>query len=76
MDMETGEIAKMSIMPTTYQRPHPPIWQVIDTPRSIKWAAEHQVNGIFWMPTVKRIKETFLSCIVKLSPRQREHLQS
>ncbi|RAS75633.1 LLM class flavin-dependent oxidoreductase [Priestia endophytica] len=59
MDMEKGEITKMSIIPTTHQRPHPPIWQVIDSPRSIKWAAENQVNGIFWMPTVKELKKRF-----------------
>lgn len=59
MDMEKGEIEKMSIMPPPYQKPHPPLWQVIDTPRSIKWAAEHQVNGIFWMPTVKELKPRF-----------------
>ncbi|KZM54465.1 LLM class flavin-dependent oxidoreductase [Aeribacillus pallidus] len=59
MDMEKGEIKKISIMPPTYQRPHPRIWQVIDSPRSIKWAAEHQVNGIFWMPTVKELKRRF-----------------
>lgn len=59
MDMEKGEIQKMSIMPPPFQQPHPPLWQVIDTPRSIKWAAEHQVNGIFWMPTVKELKPRF-----------------
>jgi alkanesulfonate monooxygenase SsuD/methylene tetrahydromethanopterin reductase-like flavin-dependent oxidoreductase (luciferase family) len=59
MDMETSEINKVSIMPPPYQRPHPPISQVIDTPKSIKWAAEHNVNGIFWMPTVKELKGRF-----------------
>ncbi|UFJ40894.1 LLM class flavin-dependent oxidoreductase [Brevibacillus humidisoli] len=59
IDMEKGEIKKMSIMPPPLQKPHPPLWQVIDTPRSIKWAAEHQVNGIFWMPTVKELKIRF-----------------
>jgi len=59
MNMETSEIRKMSIMPPPYQRPHPPLWQVIDTPKSIKWAAEHNVNGIFWMPTVKELKGRF-----------------
>lgn len=59
MNMETSEISKVSIMPPPYQRPHPPIWQVIDTPKSIKWAAENHVNGIFWMPTVKELKGRF-----------------
>ncbi|WP_408107289.1 LLM class flavin-dependent oxidoreductase [Brevibacillus sp. B_LB10_24] len=59
MDMEKGEITKMSIMPPPYQRPLPPLWQVIDTPRSIKWAAQNSVKGIFWMPTVKELKGRF-----------------
>ena len=59
MDMETGEINRMSIVPRPYQNLHPPIWQVIDTPRSIKWSAENGVNGMFWMPTVKELKLRF-----------------
>ncbi|HEY9576558.1 MAG TPA: LLM class flavin-dependent oxidoreductase, partial [Pseudobacillus sp.] len=35
------------------------LWQVIDSPRSIKWAAENNVKGMFWMPTVKELKERF-----------------
>ncbi|MFL0365798.1 LLM class flavin-dependent oxidoreductase [Pseudobacillus sp. 179-B 2D1 NHS] len=59
MDMEKGEINKISLMPRPYQKPMPPLWQVIDSPRSIKWAAENNVKGIFWMPTVKELKERF-----------------
>lgn len=29
-----GEITKLAVVPRSRQRPHPPLWQVIDTPRS------------------------------------------
>jgi alkanesulfonate monooxygenase SsuD/methylene tetrahydromethanopterin reductase-like flavin-dependent oxidoreductase (luciferase family) len=59
MDMEKGEINKISIMPGTYQKPYPPLWQVIDSPRSIVYAAENNLKGMFWMPTVKELKRRF-----------------
>jgi alkanesulfonate monooxygenase SsuD/methylene tetrahydromethanopterin reductase-like flavin-dependent oxidoreductase (luciferase family) len=59
MNMETQEINQISIMPPPIQRPHPPISQVIDTPKSIIWSAKHNVNGMFWMPTVKELKGRF-----------------
>ncbi|WP_240377497.1 LLM class flavin-dependent oxidoreductase [Bacillus piscicola] len=59
MDMEKGEINKISLVPRPVQQPHPPIWQTIDSPRSIKAAAEENIKGIFWMPTVKELKNRF-----------------
>ncbi|TCP24960.1 alkanesulfonate monooxygenase SsuD/methylene tetrahydromethanopterin reductase-like flavin-dependent oxidoreductase (luciferase family) [Scopulibacillus darangshiensis] len=59
MDMEKEEINKIALTPRPYQTPHPPLWQVIDSPRSIKRAAEQGINGIFWMPTVKELKQRF-----------------
>ncbi|GIN97670.1 monooxygenase [Siminovitchia terrae] len=59
MDMEKGEINKISIMPGTYQKPFPPLWQTIDSPRSIEIAAQNNIKGIFWMPTVKELKGRF-----------------
>jgi alkanesulfonate monooxygenase SsuD/methylene tetrahydromethanopterin reductase-like flavin-dependent oxidoreductase (luciferase family) len=56
---ERGMIARMSITPRPLQRPHPPLWQVIDTPRSIRWAAEHGLQGIFWLPPVSALRERF-----------------
>lgn len=59
MDMEKKEINKISVMPPPYQKPHPPLWQTIDSPRSIVRAAEQRINGMFWMPTVKELKKRF-----------------
>lgn len=59
MDMEKGEINKISIMPSTYQNRIPSLWQTIDSPRSIEIAAETGIKGIFWMPTVKELKGRF-----------------
>ncbi|MFC7394140.1 LLM class flavin-dependent oxidoreductase [Scopulibacillus cellulosilyticus] len=59
MDMEKGEINKIALMPRPYQQPYPPFWQVIDSPRSIKRAAEQGIKGIFWMPTIKELKKRF-----------------
>jgi alkanesulfonate monooxygenase SsuD/methylene tetrahydromethanopterin reductase-like flavin-dependent oxidoreductase (luciferase family) len=56
---ENGMITKMSVTPWPLQKPHPPLWQVIDTPRSIKWAAERQIQGMFWLPPVSALKGRF-----------------
>jgi len=58
MDMEKGEIDKISLMPRPYQQSLP-LWQVIDSPRSIEMAAENNIQGMFWMPTVKELKGRF-----------------
>lgn len=59
MDMEKGEINKISVMPRPYQKPHPRFWQTIDSTKSIKKAANEGTNAIFWMPPVKELKERF-----------------
>ena len=59
LDLETNEIKKISIIPKPYQKPHPPIWQVVDGERSIQWAAINGLNTIMWIPTVKALKKRF-----------------
>ncbi|MFE3598811.1 LLM class flavin-dependent oxidoreductase [Streptomyces sp. NPDC059096] len=54
-----GVITKMQVTPFPLQRPHPPLWQVIDSPRSIRSAAADGVQGIFWLPPVSALKERF-----------------
>lgn len=56
---EDGQITKISVTPRPLQKPHPPLWQVIDSPRSIKWAAERDIQGIFWMPPVSELRRRF-----------------
>jgi len=53
------KLKKISVVPQPYQKPHPPIWQVVDSPSSIKRAAELGINCIMWIPTVKALKERF-----------------
>ena len=59
LDMNTSEIKKISIVPKPYQKPHPAIWQVVDSPSSIEWAAANGINTIMWIPTVKALKKRF-----------------
>lgn len=54
-----GKITKMSVIPKPLQRPHPPLWQVIDSPRSIQTAAQQGIQGIFWLPPVSALKSRF-----------------
>ena len=57
--MENGEITKLSLVPRPVQQPTPPIWQVIDSPRSIASAAQQGVQGIFWLPPLSALKGRF-----------------
>lgn len=52
-------ITRMAVTPRPLQQPHPPIWQVIDTKRSIENAARDGVQGIFWLPPVSALKGRF-----------------
>ena len=54
-----GELIAMSVLPKPRQKPHPPIWQVVDGERSIQWAASNGINTIMWIPTVKALKKRF-----------------
>ena len=59
MNMNTSEVKKISIVPKPFQKPHPAIWQVVDSPSSIEWAAANGINTIMWIPTVKALKKRF-----------------
>ncbi|MEE8545757.1 MAG: LLM class flavin-dependent oxidoreductase [Alphaproteobacteria bacterium] len=59
MDLETKELTKLSLQPSCYQKPHPPLWQVVDTPRSITGAARKRLGAIMWLPTVRALRERF-----------------
>jgi len=50
---------KISIVPQPYQRPYPPISQVVDGIRSIEWAAKNGIKIIMWIPPVKALKIKF-----------------
>ena len=59
MNMETKELTKLCILPRPYQKPHPPLAQVVDTPRSIEGAGKKKLKAFMWQPTVKSLKERF-----------------
>jgi len=59
MDLKTNQIKKIGVIPRTYQKPHPPLWQVVDSTGSIEWAAKNGINCIMWIPTVKTLKKRF-----------------
>ncbi len=56
---ENGTITAMAVTPQPLQKPHPPLWQVIDSPRSIQTAAANGFQGIFWLPPVSALKGRF-----------------
>ena len=59
VDLKTNEIKKISVIPQPYQKPYPPITQVVDSVSSIEWAAKNGINCIMWIPTVKTLKKRF-----------------
>ena len=59
VDLKTNELKQISVLPKPYQKPFPPISQVVDGERSIQWAAENGLNTIMWIPTVKALKKRF-----------------
>ena len=59
MDLKNNTLKKISVVPQPYQKPHPPIHQVVDGIRSIEWAAKNEINVIMWIPTVKALKIKF-----------------
>jgi alkanesulfonate monooxygenase SsuD/methylene tetrahydromethanopterin reductase-like flavin-dependent oxidoreductase (luciferase family) len=59
VNLETNVMENISVLPKPYQKPCPPIHQVVDGIRSIEWAAQQGLNIIMWIPTVKALKIKF-----------------
>ena len=59
MNLDTKILEKINIVPQPFQKPHPPLWQVVDSPSSIEWAAKNDINIIMWIPTVQSLKKRF-----------------
>lgn len=59
MNVETKILEKISIVPQPVQKPHPPLWQMVDSPSSIEWAGKNGINTMMWIPTVKSLKGRF-----------------
>jgi alkanesulfonate monooxygenase SsuD/methylene tetrahydromethanopterin reductase-like flavin-dependent oxidoreductase (luciferase family) len=55
----SGELIRLSIFPRSRQQPHPPMWQVVDSPSSVEFAAKNDMGIIMWRPPVATLKERF-----------------
>ncbi len=59
MDTNNNFLKKIRVVPQPVQKPHPPIWQVVDSKSSIEWAAKNKINIIMWIPPVESLKKRF-----------------
>jgi alkanesulfonate monooxygenase SsuD/methylene tetrahydromethanopterin reductase-like flavin-dependent oxidoreductase (luciferase family) len=57
VDAATGELTQITTYPRPHQKPHPPMWQMVDSDRSIEYAAANDCGIIMWRPTVASLKE-------------------
>jgi alkanesulfonate monooxygenase SsuD/methylene tetrahydromethanopterin reductase-like flavin-dependent oxidoreductase (luciferase family) len=59
VDPETGEMIRISVYPQPLQRPHPPMWQVVDSAGSVEYAARNGLGVIMWRPPLETLKQHF-----------------
>jgi len=52
----TTTLRELQVFPQPVQKPHPQIWEPLTSPRSIKWAAEHGINGVFIVEPNDRLR--------------------
>jgi alkanesulfonate monooxygenase SsuD/methylene tetrahydromethanopterin reductase-like flavin-dependent oxidoreductase (luciferase family) len=52
----TTTLKELQVFPQPVQKPHPQIWEPLTSARSIKWAAEHGINGVFIVEPNDRMK--------------------
>lgn len=60
-DPDTGDITALAVLPRPFQRPHPPLWQVVDTQPSIEFAARNDLQAMFWIPPTDALIPRFES---------------
>ena len=75
MNLKTKILEKISIIPKPIQKPHPPIWQMVDSPSSIEWAAKNNINTMMWIPTVKSLKDRFKIYQEAKSVAEKRHVE-
>lgn len=54
-----GELVKIGVRPQPLQRPHPPIWQCSDNPRSFEFAAEKGIGVMSFFNTLAGFRRNF-----------------
>lgn len=50
-------LKQISVFPQPVQKPYPQIWEPLTTGRSIKWAAQHGINGYFIVEPNSRLRK-------------------
>ncbi|MEE9247201.1 MAG: LLM class flavin-dependent oxidoreductase, partial [Dehalococcoidia bacterium] len=56
---ESGEYIGMSIQPKPFQKPHPPLWNVVDKTPGFAVAAEMGLKPISWLRAREGLREAF-----------------
>lgn len=52
-----SKLRKLAVFPHPIQDPHPPMWQPVSSPRSIKYAAENGINAYLTTGSVSLLRE-------------------
>ena len=75
MNLESKILEKINIVPQPVQKPHPPLWQVVDSPSSIEWAAKNDISIIMWIPPVQSLKKRFEIYQQAKSEKEKRHVE-
>ena len=75
MNLDTKILEKINIVPQPVQKPHPPLWQVVDSPSSIEWAAKNDISIIMWIPPVQSLKKRFEIYQQAKSEKEKRHVE-
>lgn len=53
----TTKLRELQVYPQPLQKPYPQMWEPLTSPRSVRFAAQHGVNGYFIVEPNSRLKE-------------------
>ena len=53
----TTKLRELQVYPQPLQKPYPQLWEPLTSPRSVRFAAEHGVNGYFIVEPNSRLRE-------------------
>ncbi len=54
---EDGEYVGMSLIPKPFQQPHPPLWNMTDSPPGFALAAERGMGALTWLRSSRALRE-------------------
>ncbi len=49
-------LKQLSVLPQPFQKPHPPLWEPLNSERTIRWAASQGLNGNFIFESDRALK--------------------